>query len=336
MINADETKTALNQMLAGRLTVELWDFLDGEGYVNAVLDPNEPETLNDLAVKARKVLAVSGAKQPANAPKMLLEKNTIDKTSKGADRHRMRQKALSVLFAKHAKQDEHVNFFRKKFLSKEFPLPWEKVENWIFRAEYEEIKKHKKETYWAYAGTLEYGVPGTQYAHRVPVAKDGKLNALRVISEYLAYKYRWTEAQATVFVLTDVPPLVTTHESSSTHGEPLSVTSRITLTLDPVLTDKEVAAIYRRARQRMLKKDKKGKVRFRVLGDKAHSLAIFEAKRPEGKTYKEKMKSWNKEVSKEHPEWKYEQESIFGRDCKKATQRLLEPDYFDWGRTSNG
>ncbi len=319
MISREEAKAALTRMLSERLTDELWEFLEDEGYVSAVVDPKEPETINDLAAKARKVLAISSSRQPADAPKMLC--NGRKKKASDKERHAMRQEALSLVFAEYVRSnDEWVIKFRNDVLGKECPLSFEEVESWIKSQNKKEDKKGATR-----GGLLEYGIPDNEWLQVCPTAKGGDLDYLRKISESLADTYKWSKAQATVFVLTDIAPEIPLYKAEWELNFGFKALSRINLTLDPALTDKEVSEIYRRTRQEQLKKDKKGKVRFRILSDKAYSLAIFEAEQPEENTYAEKMRAWNKL----RPEWEYTEVSNFGRDSNQAIRRLIQPDYFD-------
>lgn len=324
MKDEEAIKVALDRALGGKLNEELWEFLEEEGYVSAVIDPNEDEDFdfNYLAAKARKILAIRGLTQPGNAPRMLTANNE-EQTEGG--RLKARQKALSIIYADLASQDERVVQFRRQILGNIFPLAFEHVEEWLKSQCDKELKDDSSR-----GGLLEYSIPNNAYLRCWYTVKDGVLDRLQHISEELANTYNWTKAQAAVFILTDIPPIVPHYEIEWKLKRPLLSASRIKLILDPVLTPKEVSTIYQKARQSMLKKDRAGKARFRTLLDKTYRLAIFEAKQPEGRTDKEKMKIWNKEVSKEQPDWTYPDEYRFGRDAKKAVQRLLQPEYFDW------
>lgn len=249
------------------------------------------------------------------------------KTLPYSETQALRQEALTVLFAQYvSKTNDHVIHFRDKVLGDKFPLQIEEVERWIKS----QLKKDMKET-----GGKEKAEGGKILSYNGPLlkaVKGGALNKLQSISEYLAETYHWSETHATYFVLTDIAPLVHLYDVEHVFHHTIFSASRINLTLDPALTDKEVAAIYRKARQEMLKKDKQGKARFRLQSEKHLRLAIFEAEQPDELTYRVKMRHWNKQF----PKWKYKHESNFIRDTKKAIQRLLQPDYFDWEGMFNG
>lgn len=234
----------------------------------------------------------------------------------------LRREALTVLYAKEAANDRQVKAFREVVLRNEL-LKLEKVPSWINRQVKEEANRQEQSS-----RDVKYAVPnplskGSWDVHQT-VALGNTLNWLATIMEDLSGEYTWTEARATVFVLTGITPPVHNCIIRHTGRSSLSSANRIELSLDPALTDKEVAAIYRQARRRILKQDKQGKARFRQLSEKHLRLAIFNAEQ-EG-TFLKKMYAWNKCF----PKWKYEHLSNFIRDCKKAAQRLMQPDYFDW------
>jgi len=58
---------------------------------------------------------------------------------------------------------------------------------------------------------LAYGVPEDPWQRLVKITVGGALDRLRHVSEYLAKRYGWENAQATLFILTGAslpyPPL---------------------------------------------------------------------------------------------------------------------------------
>lgn len=279
----------------------------------------------------------------------------------------LRREALTVLYAKLASEEQGVGDFREVVLSNVL-LEWEDVPRWIEKQAKEEEKKKKQgeapgswikcplppgtkfqenKTGFIFdppliikklavrdggisfsCKTIAYIGPRDSRVLRKPARPGGKLEMLANLSKDLAERYGWEDYQATVFILAGITPQISTYKVEFECQSNLASANRIKLTLDPALTDKEVAAIYRQTRRKVLKQDKQGKARFRQLSEKHLRLAIFDAQQPEEVTYRKKMKAWNEQCPKK---WKYTQESNFGRDCKKAIQRLLEPDYFDWG-----
>lgn len=151
----------------------------------------------------------------------------------------------------------------------------------------------------------------------VPTAEGGVLERLRQLSQALARSYGWDQALATNFVLTGEIPRVRSIEIEGRVPSNFSTLARISLTIDPALSPREVADHYRRFRGEILGG------RHRELSEKHMRLATFTAARPTGETLRQRMVAWNKE----YPGWSYKRETNFGRDCQQAIQRLLHPDY---------
>jgi hypothetical protein len=144
----------------------------------------------------------------------------------------------------------------------------------------------------------------------------GVLDRLRVLSERLAEAYRWTRAQATLFVLTGLPPLVASLTADPIAREDLPVLSRITLWIDPTLSPAEVAERYSAVRRWLLNESKE---RQRDVTEKHARLALFAAEQPRQTTWAIRMAEWNRA----HPEWPYTEVSNFTRDCLQAQRRLV-------------
>jgi hypothetical protein len=63
--------------------------------------------------------------------------------------------------------------------------------------------------------TLAYAHPGDAWVRRVAVTAGGALDRLRALAEALANAYGWLPAQATVFVVCEVTPLISTVRASA-------------------------------------------------------------------------------------------------------------------------
>ena len=154
----------------------------------------------------------------------------------------------------------------------------------------------------------------------IAVAEGGVLLRLRELSQSLSRTYGWGEAQATHFVLTGETPLVSSISYSTSVPSGFTTLARTTIHVDPAMSPREVAGIYRKARQSVVGK------RHRELTEKHMRLAQFRATRPDGETLASMMREWNAE-HREKPKWTYTRVTNFGRDSNQAIQRLLHPDY---------
>jgi hypothetical protein len=163
---------------------------------------------------------------------------------------------------------------------------------------------------------LEYKRPESNWVQRIPTGRDGALRELVKISESLASEFGWQKAQATMFVLTgDVPgmsPVAVEVRSPPIGGLKYGAwRSRIVITVDPILSPEEVAAIYKKSRAKLLKP------RYRSLSERHMTLAGFAAAF-EGVT-PELMRKWNSK----YPKWQYSKYSVFSKRVRVATERLL-------------
>jgi hypothetical protein len=251
----------------------------------------------------------------------------------------LREEAISRLIAKHANDDPDVEEFRARVLKLDYSQPdasegslltWAEVELWIQRhagpteppAEPGEVSRSQLHSPVLY---LVYGVPGED-AERLVVTNPNlpTLSKLRRLSQYLARLYQWTRAQATVFTLTDIPPLIPSLHEELEVNSTLPALSRIRLTIDPAMAPREVAERYGQVRKYFIGR------RHRELTDKHMDLALFAATRLQGATWAGRMAVWNVE----HPEWAYTEPSNFGRDCLQAQRRLLGTEIL-WDRSGD-
>ena len=164
------------------------------------------------------------------------------------------------------------------------------------------------------------------------MARDGALRVVYEVSKALAGWFRWEEAQATVFLLTDITPLITTQNVQLSpapfmklpygdHLWPLSCLTRVTLTIDPMMTPRELSQYYAKLRAKLLD----GKLRAQSA--KHLKLAAFAVEHPA--LDKAAMGEW----ARRFPKWKYPRVSLFARDAKMARDRLLHQSAVDlWGR----
>ena len=159
---------------------------------------------------------------------------------------------------------------------------------------------------------LFYREPDSGEIREIPTAMNGTLEALRQLSERLAEEYAWTEADATLFVLTNTAPEIRPLTSTS-QSRQLPALSRIVLTIDPALSPQEVAEHYRQLRQEIMP------ARHRDLSEKHLQLAAFSGTHPRLGTWQQKMVEWNSK----HPDWKYKEASNFAHDCLQARRRVL-------------
>jgi len=248
-------------------------------------------------------------------------------------------RALSSLLAHEAAQREDVRSFRSAVLSDEL-IDQDNVASFIERQRALEAKAEriaivkvalpapvkldlKKDqrvsgrVFGLETLILSYGTPGEEWPTCVPVRFGGTLHQLKELSQRLSRAYLWSEAQACVFVLTGAIPVVARVRCTLIHSDPSS-TSRISLSVDPTVTPKELADGYRSIRRRFLGG------RYRSPSAKHIRLAALAGTRGGAEPWADTLAAWNKGCE---PSDRYTGDKLrtFARDCRAAVARVLEP-----------
>ena len=341
------------------LADETWQGLVEQGYVKEFIDAQSVpdvqagllESMVESVEKWHKYTNKSLTAQiPKQAAKMFPQRN-------GPDERRprnlpLRQEAISAILAHDARLREDVQWYRKQVLKDRLLQP-DEVEAWVkgqaekdgtptmwlefpvpstYRFELSKdgigvlppltISKRKPlRTGNRRRKMLRYlGLPSRIQRSKI-VSSGGALDELRIISRDLSRKFPWDEAQGTLFVLTDWIPWVEAIRAETKLDLFVPVAARIVLTIDPMLSPKQVADAYQKVRQ-----DEMGVERHRNLEAKHLHLAMFSVQRPGAETLKDSMQRWNGFCRKtKHPEWKYKPEQLtnFGRDLTRDPRRLL-------------
>lgn len=245
---------------------------------------------------------------------------------------------LAVAVAR-AKKDEEIDRFRQRTLNGRLLKP-EEVAGWIEQtakreghtvvvklsvpaeelervtAVAEQVVKENRTvpgTGWE-VPTLAYPTPDGHTRH-VPIRYGGTLHRLKKLSRRLRF---WPEPHAVSFILTGVvPPIPLATTGFKLERGPYPSVPRITLTVAPHLSPKEVARLYSTAKQRY--KNLTGKRKIPALSSKTLALAAFAAERA-GKTWSQLMRGWNER----YPQWSYSDRRVFARDAKAAVKKVLE------------
>jgi hypothetical protein len=158
---------------------------------------------------------------------------------------------------------------------------------------------------------LAYAIPESGEEQLVPVRHGGTLDHLRVLSEQLSKRHGWQSAQASVFVLTGLVPLLPSIRTSFNWN-----TARFTFDVDLSVTPRQIADYFLRAKRKVL-----GSHRTKALQQKHMRLAVFAPELSEQDDSTESYKKWNRE----NPKWRYGNAALFKRDCLQARKRLSDP-----------
>ncbi|WP_432830519.1 hypothetical protein [Dactylosporangium sp. CA-092794] len=167
---------------------------------------------------------------------------------------------------------------------------------------------------------LAYALPGDRGVRRRTVTANGGLDQLGQLSMTLATTFSWQAAQATVFVLTGVPPMIAAVRTTVPvvkvrYESELDWARRIVLDVDPGASSREVVSAFERARAEY---HHAGRRRTTV---KHLRLAAFAGAEHADKPWAERFRLWNERF----PDWAYPQQSNFRRDAAAAERRLLSP-----------
>ena len=156
---------------------------------------------------------------------------------------------------------------------------------------------------------------------RTFVRKGGILGDLRVLSESLSGRYAWQKAQATVFVLTGNPPLLSSLRGGANLRPSQPISSHITMEIDPTLIPEEVVKGYKKLRDRWIKG------RYRSMSEKHLRLAEF-YRGDKDVSWATLMRRWNEKQGEKA--WTYREPLNFARDCKHAWKRLMGEDLLQY------
>ncbi len=338
MITPEDIRPALESCLGSVLTEDEWQFLIAELYVDEVV--NGETGINGLAATVRRF-----RKTWRRAPST----RGVRQSASGANAL-TRAGAIARMLAADADREELVANFRRVHVA-DFPVDLHKVDAWIQRVakadgpstaylsvkvpDGVEILSSVKAAVTKPPLTISEDNPGVMVQRvylnfitrwlsededseqQIAVREGGTLDALRQVSQQLSRQFCWEEASATHFVLTGtIPPMVPIWSRGSFPSNYSSL-ARIVLTIDPALSPREVVSYYRARRSQLAGS------RHRDLSEKHLQLAAFTSTRPEGESLRDRMNAWNDT----HEQWRYEQETNFGRDCSQAVRRLLHPTY---------
>jgi hypothetical protein len=313
----------------------VWGLLLREGYVEDVLYGAQDGDW--LVARAREILN-------ARTPVTERVETSDGEPSAGQER----AWALSQLVAHYAKEDPGVVAFRAKHLNAGL-IRWANVEKWISEASELDGDRSASVTLTLptdttiesnpdgtrkidppiakvvgrikySVGTLAYALPGDRSVRRLAVTSGGVLDRLSRLADSLADSFGWNPAQATVFILAGVTPLiapvrVTTPAVKIRYGTDVGWARRITLDVDPAATPQEVLDAFTSAR------DQHSPTSRRRLSVKHLRLAAFAGAEHADKPWAERHRLWNEKF----PEWAYPAESNFRRDAAVAQRRVLYP-----------
>ena len=163
------------------------------------------------------------------------------------------------------------------------------------------------------------------------VRAGGVLDWLRVLSNDLAKRFGWKEAEAVTFVLTGAVPRI--YKASWTVHEPWSwwrTRSVITLSLRYWVTPPEAAEIYRSVRNDVLRDDAKP----RSITEARATLGVFAYQNRKGHTWADLMNMWNHWPHRD-PDMTFTDVRRFTRDSRQSFERITRQPLQWEGKSSD-
>jgi len=345
---------------------QLWDYLVEKGYVGEVEEDRMP--VEDLLDQARQVLA---AARPATSP---ADGNDVVRQAAGAAAAARIDALSAIYAAWARTDLEVLRFrshpmFTSGLMESDEVGPWVlqqraasapggNADQYLLEA----FARSRPGAARPFVN-LWYAADGQE---RI-VAVDVKtvLGDLAKLADLLAGRYRWRPSGATMFVLTDsVPEVYVYSGSASVRGGATAATTTVTMALDPALTPDQVAGIYSRLKAKVqpsppprslsvkhyrLAQHVGPHVTF-LLEEPARITRPGRRARPDpdglvrtvapvgGCTWRSLRHDWNDQhgtpEGSDGKTWRYDADSNFIRDAKRALSQMLAPGWTWKGRAS--
>ncbi len=348
------TKSAMEKYMQKQIPDSVWDYLNRHTHVSEANSGEHPDSFGWLGKHVDELLGLCAQPVRGFVPQRR------SRRIRGLD---LRREVISELLAGIARRRPEVSAFRERFLQGQILRPAD-VQTWIesrvqetayphaaivrlpqdcfprslpngqLEIKAEELGELQVERV-ASIDFLDFAGPQDSWIRSVPIGRDGVLRQLFNVSKELARILLWQEAQATIFVLTDMPPLLSTHsvtihpgpaiflqEDESAGNRTMHCLTRISMTFDPLISAEELEEQYRKLRAALLEH------KPRSLSEKHMRLAGFCA------GYRELNETVMEEWNTKFPKWMYTRLSQFSWHAKMAKERLLYQPAFDVWRPS--
>ena len=341
-----KARDALERRLRFKLSDDEWELMLEDGY--------DEEILGDLAGQVSRERGLDMAAERIKRLRRVYKGvRTEPERVRMVDKERetgllVHDRALSVALGALASRLEEVRNFRREVLGDTL-LSWGEIKEWVESqmasdgaattylkvplppetkiattrsgVELDPEVRLGQLSWGAFASStrvLKYALEDGGWATALPVAAGGVLDKLRNLSEDLEQRFGWGSAEACVFVLTGMTPLLADMRAHQQLKLTCSAASRIVLEIDPTVDAGRVAAFYRQTRSRWLARE------HRRQSPKRLRLAVYTLEmRQRGIAWAEIMKEWNKTYGSMFPGGTYSHGGNFRRDAGQAQRQLL-------------
>jgi hypothetical protein len=165
---------------------------------------------------------------------------------------------------------------------------------------------------------------------RIPYWPDSMIEVIRWVAHDLMAALPLDEAGAARLLLCDAPGIEPISARIGRYGcLPGMTRGRIELSIDPRVSAKTVARMYKELRRLLIGQDSPAAAESRSFGERGLALLLFgRSRRAQGMTYQQIADEWNRRHARSHPDWMFPDGSMrrVGRDMKLVEDRLLRRD----------
>jgi hypothetical protein len=349
---AEDVRIELSKIIKREPDPAIWEYLVNESYVGEVID-GFSDAMKNLVDTYHKL---ENLKAKTSVPKKIVKEIPPDQ----------RGVALSKILAVEAAEEPDVIKFREQFLGGK-TLTWDEAISWIE----EQHRKDGRPTKWVSlpipknidicvsditlnwlneitktspkerrlwsvsyeVKLLEYVLPESPWVQHIPIAMNGTLDHLRLVSERLAKKYKWQPAAATIFILAGVLYVMPKARITTKTNMYYPALSSISIELLPSVPVNEISKLYANARKKLLgpgRRDPAITQKWRA------ELAVFVAEHNDGRSWRDVMELWNKKhpvspSGERRAGQAYENPSTFARDGRQAYEKITGKRLM-WGK----
>ena len=159
----------------------------------------------------------------------------------------------------------------------------------------------------------------------VTILRMSVFDQIRSVSVALSQHYDWAVVDATLFILTGMPPSLKPIEVNQTGGWRNDHTHfRLNISVEPWVSPRTVMNIYRDVQRAAIGRQS------RPFSEKNLMLVDFVSMRlnneEETPAWRDLMAEWNRD-HRGQPEWQYDDVRIFSRDYKRTGRKLIFPSH---------
>ena len=325
----DDARRALGSALGGVPDPEAWAVVVTEaGRLDELLDPDFADNaFHELEARYREVVSLLRDHTPSGrrVPRGAVVPEHHDEPDPAA-------LALGEIMAQEMGGEPAVVAFRERVLGGEL-LTHKEADVWLCRPTTKKLSMRVRPAGsiasfgtrlnpWESSIALDKYVAGKKPL-KGATATDREMDFLWCLADVLIESYGWSDVWGVAFfLLTGATPVLYRFRSIPFQPEKFfPKSSTLVLYVNPELDPRELASLYREARNL----HREGRERIRRPGEAAARLALFAARHNDGRTWLDLRKAWNAE----YPDAQRTTERDMARDARNA-YRLITGQRLEW------